>query len=311
MNIQHGFQDASAYRSGFVSIGNFDGVHLGHQRMISALVRHAQRLSCPSVVLTFDPHPLELLTPRQAPPRLCTLQRRAELLAECGVDCLVVFPTDASFLNQSPREFFDAILVGEFGASGLVEGPNFCFGKDRAGDVNTLRDYCTEAGLELEVVDGVELENRLVSSSEIRRLIHDGRVAAAAEMLGRPYRISGVVATGAARGRGLGFPTANLSDCETLLPAEGVYAAVGFARNEEYPAAIHIGPNPTFADQRQKTEIHLVEFDGGDLYGEMITVDFLDRLRNTVNFDSVDDLRDQLSRDVEAAMHVVRDRSEM
>jgi riboflavin kinase / FMN adenylyltransferase len=307
MNIQRGFEDASACRTGFVSIGNFDGVHLGHQRMIAALVGHARRASCPSVVLTFDPPPLTLLRPDQTTPRLCTTERKAELLTELGVDCLLVYPTNLRLLNLAPREFFDAILVRELAVKGVVEGPNFCFGKDRAGTADTLREYCTAAGIELEIVEAVTVDGRLVSSSGIRRLIRSGALAEAAGMLGRPYRISGVVARGAARGLNLGFPTANLSECASLLPGEGVYAGLGLVRNQVYSAAIHIGPNPTFADQQQKTEIHLIDYSGGNLYGETLSVDFLDRLRDTMHFNSAEALKEQLSHDVAAARMIVRD----
>lgn len=306
MIVQRGFEDAAAYRSGFVSIGNFDGVHLGHQRMISTLVRHARQASRPSVVLTFDPHPLELLAPEKAPPRLCSPQRKGELLAECGVDCLIVYPTDAELLNLTPREFFDRVLMQEIRTGGLVEGPNFCFGKDRAGDVTTLREFCSEAGVQLEIVEAVLLEGRLVSSSEIRKLIRAGNLAAAAAMLGRSYRITGEVERGAARGAGLGFPTANLGGCGVMLPGAGVYAALASVRGREYAAAVHIGPNPTFADQRQKTEVHLIDYAGGDLYGETISVEFLDRLRDTMEFGSAAALKEQLSCDVAAAQRIIQ-----
>lgn len=305
MIVQHGFQDSAAYRSGFVSIGNFDGVHLGHQRMISTLVRHARQASRPSVVLTFDPHPLELLAPAKAPPRLCTPRQKADLIAELGVDCLIVYPTDAGLLNLTPREFFDRVLMQEVGVSGLVEGPNFCFGKDRAGDVNTLREFCAGAGVQFEVVPAVSQQGRLVSSSEIRRLIREGHMREAAAMLGRPYRLSAEVQRGAARGAGLGFATANLAECTVMLPRAGVYAALGFVRGREYAAAVHVGPNPTFAEKQQKTEVHLIDYDGGDLYGETVSVDFLDWLRDTMEFDSPDALKAQLSCDVADARRII------
>jgi riboflavin kinase/FMN adenylyltransferase len=306
MIVQRGFEEAAAYRSGFVSIGNFDGVHLGHQRMISTLVRRAQQATRPSVVLTFDPHPLELLAPEKAPPRLCSPQRKAELLAECGVDCLIVYPTDAGLLNLSPREFFDRVLIEEVQTGGLVEGPNFCFGKDRAGDVTTLRKFCDEAGVQLDVVEAVSVRGRLVSSSEIRKLIREGSMAEAAVMLGRSYRITGEVQRGASRGAGLGFPTANLSECGVMLPCAGVYAALASVRGREYGAAVHIGPNPTFADPRQKTEVHLIDYVGGDLYGETISVDFLDRVRDTMEFGSAAALTEQLSCDVAEARRIIQ-----
>ena len=208
-----------------MSIGNFDGVHRGHQQMVGRLVEQAQAARAPAVVLTFDPHPIRLLAPDRAPPLLTTLEEKSRLLAGCGVDCLIVYPTDRELLELTPSAFFDGILREALQAKGLVEGPNFCFGRGRAGTVETLRGYCAEAGMSIEIAAPVSVGDQLVSSSAIRSDLAAGEFDRARAMLGRPYRLTGAVVRGAGRGRQLGFGTANLSDIRVLLPAGGVYAA--------------------------------------------------------------------------------------
>ncbi len=303
MLLQHDFQDPDAYRRGFVSIGNFDGVHRGHQSMISTLVEMARRFDVPAVVFTFDPHPITLLRPGSAPPPLSTVHRKAQLLRQIGVDCLIVYPTDQKLLDLTPREFFDRIILQEIQASGLVEGPNFFFGRDRAGDIHKLHEYCDESDLELKIVQPVSVGGRMVSSTVIRGLIATGEVAKAAELLGHRYRIRGLVATGAQRGHDLGFPTANLQDVPTVLPQDGVYAAIAITGSNTYPAAVNVGPNPTFGEHARKLEAHLIGF-SGDLYGQMLEVEFVERLRPTTSFAGIDQLKEQLARDIDQARQV-------
>ncbi|MBX3439547.1 MAG: bifunctional riboflavin kinase/FMN adenylyltransferase, partial [Planctomycetaceae bacterium] len=249
------------------------------------------------------PHPIALLAPGRVPPRLCTLERKAELLAQSGVDVLIAYPTDREFLSLSPDEFFQRIVCGELQALGLVEGPNFCFGKDRAGDVERLRTLCDASGRQLTVVDAVMQGDAVVSSSAIRTALREGRVSDAAAMLGRPYQLSGRVCSGAARGRAMGFPTANLAEIETLLPADGVYAGRVTFDGMERAAAVHLGPNPTFADQDRKLEVHLLDFNG-DLYDHTLSVDLLARVRDTMHFANVEALRTQLHEDIANVRHL-------
>jgi riboflavin kinase/FMN adenylyltransferase len=300
MHISHGFDDAAGLRNGFVSIGNFDGVHRGHQSMIAVLTRHAKTAGAPSVIFTFDPHPIALLRPGQSPPPLSTTERKIELLAQHGVDGVIVYPTDQPLLQLSPREFFDQIVIDRLDVRGLVEGPNFFFGHDRAGNIETLRDFCREAGKVLEIIPPVAVAGLLVSSSEIRRLIAAGQVRQAAGLLGCPYRISGSVVRGAERGRTIGFPTANLEGIRTVLPCDGVYAGRAKSGTTWYAAGINIGPNPTFADQDRKLEVHFIDY-AGDLYGARVAVEILDRLRDTVRFGSVAQLQTQLQADIDRA----------
>jgi riboflavin kinase/FMN adenylyltransferase len=297
MQVFHGLDDLAGCRSGYVSIGNFDGVHRGHQSMIAALTRQAMDEGAPSVIFTFDPHPIALLRPGQSPPPLSTTERKIELVSQHGVDAVVVYHTDQALLNLSPREFFDRIVLDRLDVRGLVEGPNFFFGHNRAGNIETLRDFCRAAARNLEVIPPVTVGDHLVSSTEIRRLIAGGQVREAAGLLGYAYRILGTVVRGAERGRTIGFPTANLEGIRTVLPRDGVYAGRAQVGQTWYVAAINLGPSPTFADQERKVEAHLVDF-AGDLYGGRVAVKFLDRLRDTVRFDSVELLKAQLASDI-------------
>ena len=267
--------------------------------MIDTLVGQAHAKKVPAVVFTLDPHPISLLSPGQVPPSLSTLARKAELLGSRGVDVLIAYPTDQALLDLSPEDFFRQVIRGELDAQGLVEGPNFCFGKDRAGDVKTLRQLCDRDGLTLTIVEAVTTAaETVVSSSQIRQAIGEGQIADAVAMLGHPYRLTGIVEPGARRGSGLGFPTANLSDVATLLPPDGVYAAHSEVDGGRYAAAVHLGSNPTFDDVTRKLEVHLVGFTG-DLYGRPLSIDLIDRVRDTMRFEDVESLRSQLAVDVE------------
>ncbi|MGQ0635910.1 MAG: bifunctional riboflavin kinase/FAD synthetase [Planctomycetaceae bacterium] len=300
MNILRGLAEAAAFRGAYVSIGNFDGVHCGHRSMLATLTGRARAARRPALVFTFDPHPIALLRPQQTPPPLTTTQRRLELLAESGVDATLVYATDQALLNLSPQNFFDRIIVGQLAARGLVEGPNFYFGHDRAGTIATLKEYCGQAAIDLEIVPPVIVDDLLVSSSEIRRLIARGEVRRAGKLLGAPYRLSGTVVGGARRGRTIGFPTANLADVRTLLPRDGVYAGRALVDSTWFAAAINVGANPTFSESERKVEAHLIDFEG-DLYDRALEVEFLERLRDTAQFAGPAELKRQLSRDVKQA----------
>jgi riboflavin kinase/FMN adenylyltransferase len=288
------------FRSGAVAIGNFDGVHRGHARIVAALVEQARRVDGPAVALTFDPHPARLLRPEQAPPPLTWTERKAELLAALGVDAVIAYPTDEALLQLSPEDFFEQIVRRRLDARALVEGPNFSFGRGRSGNIETLRELAGRAGVALEVVEPYVLDGEVVSSSRIRRAITAGDVRAAAEMLARPYRIRGTVAHGAGRGAKIGFPTANVEAIDTLLPAAGVYAGRGRARGQVWSAAISVGPNPTFGEHALKVEVHLIGC-RESLYGEPLEVDFLAHLRDVRAFASGEPLVEQMPRAVRRA----------
>jgi riboflavin kinase/FMN adenylyltransferase len=293
----------AACRNGALTIGNFDGVHRGHQALIAALRSQAEAVRGPAVALTFEPHPMEILRPGISPPPLLAVRERAEQLTRVGADHVVVLQINAEFLHLTAQLFFDRIIDRGFHAQGLVEGFNFAFGRDRQGTIDTLRKLCATKEKALAVLPPLVIDGSPVSSSRIRAVLEAGDVLEAATLLGRPYQIAGKVARGQERGRTLGFPTANLVQVRTLVPGDGVYAVRTVALGQTWAGAANIGPNPTFGEQARKVEVHLIGFQG-NLYGESVSVEFLERLRDTVRFSNVTSLIEQLRRDIEQARHL-------
>lgn len=292
-----------AARRGAVAVGNFDGVHRGHARIVDRLVAMARQVAGPAVVFTFDPHPVRILRPRDCPPPLTWTERKAHLLSRLGIDWIVVYPTDQQLLSLTPEQFFEHLIVERLDARAMVEGTNFCFGRNREGTVDVLRALADSARVRLDIVPPLMIDDEPVSSSRIRTLLARGHAEDACRMLTAPYRIRGMVTHGAGRGAKIGFPTANIDAVDTLLPGDGVYGGVAHANGGTWPAAINIGPNPTFGQIGRKIEAHLVGATM-QLYGRVLEVDFLSRLRDIHPFASVDDLREQLARDVERAREI-------
>ena len=292
-------------RGGALTIGNFDGVHRGHGLIINRLKTLAAKLNGAAIVFTFDPHPVRILCPEQTPPPLTWTNRKADLLAELGVDLVVAYPTDRELLQLTYREFFDQIVLEQLGAKAMVEGPNFFFGHGREGTVEKLAELCEENAIQLEIVEPLVDSESFVSSSRIRDLIKSGDVDRACQWLTHPYRIRGMVTHGAARGAKIGFPTANLDAIDTLVPAMGVYAGRTYVHGRSHWSAIHIGPNPTFGEDLPKVESHLLDFEAS-IYGETVEVDFISRLRDIRPFESADQLTDQLQLDIDATRTVAR-----
>ena len=234
-------------RGAYVTVGNFDGVHRGHERLLARLRAKGDAAGVPAMAITFDPHPVALLRPEKAPVPLVWPEREIALLKEAGATLVAVFRTGPWLLELSAREFFDRVIRDQLQARGIVEGPNFAFGHDRLGDVTILRSWCAEAGIDFEVVEPTVIDGQLVSSSWIRQCLSEGRVEEASRLLGHPHRIRGRVDHGAGRGAGLGFPTANLGAIDTLVPLEGVYAGRAWLNGQglPWPAACNIGPNPS------------------------------------------------------------------
>jgi riboflavin kinase/FMN adenylyltransferase len=290
------------------TIGEFDGVHRGHQLIVARAREVAQVRALPVVVITFDPHPDEVVRPGSHPPLLTTSRRRAELLAGLGADAVLVLPFSLEFSRLSPDEFVRVVLSERLHAAVVVVGENFRFGHKAAGDVSLLArlgekyDFTAE-GVPLLVVDGVT-----ISSTYIRECLAAGDVAAAALALGRPHRVEGVVVRGHMRGRGLGFPTANLeTPPHTATPADGIYAGwltsldLDGSEVSRWPAAISVGTNPTFGVGDRTVEAYALDRDDLDLYGTHAAIDFAARLRGTERFDSVEALVTQMHQDVSQA----------
>jgi riboflavin kinase/FMN adenylyltransferase len=271
--------------------------------LIKELRRQAQAIAGPAVALTFDPHPLEVLRPEQFLPQLTLLADRIENLHEVGVHQVLVLRVTPDLLQLRAAEFFDFILRERLAARAIVEGYNFGFGRNREGNVETLTSLCQQHGLALSIVPPLLVDAVPVSSSRVRNCLTSGDVRAAADLLGRPYRLRGVVGVGQRRGRKLGFPTANLEGIQTVVPGNGVYAVRVQMGDASWPGAANVGPNPTFDEFVRKVEVHLIDFEG-DLYGRSIALDFLARLRDTRPFAGPADLVRQLTEDVHAARRI-------
>lgn len=295
----------SQFKGGVVAVGNFDGVHLGHASLVARIVQTASAVNGPAVVITFDPPPITLLRP-DVPllPPITTLTRRAELLEKLGVSCLLALPTSQQLLNLSPVRFFEQILVDTLQIRGMVEGPNFRFGKDRAGDVVLLDALCQRAGLRFQVAESVDDSVGMISSSRIRGLIAEGKVDSANSMLTEPFQISGIVTRGSGRGAVLGFPTANIEPVHSLAPPHGVYAGQVAIDGRSFAAAVNIGPNPTFGEQRSKVEVHIIGFQQ-DLYGRHLACGLIKKVREVVRFSSKEELLQQISRDIASVRNLV------
>jgi len=307
MQRWHGLDDVPArWGRSVVTIGEFDGVHRGHQRIVRHAMTAAAELGLPVVVITFDPHPDEVVRPGSHPPLLGTATRRSQLLAGLGVDAVCVLPFTLEFSRLGPDEFVRAVLVDQLHAARVVVGENFRFGHKAAGDVALLGEMgekydFTALGVPLLTENGVT-----ISSTGIRAKLASGDVVGAAHDLGRPHRVEGVVVRGQQRGRSLGFPTANLQTLpHTAIPADGVYAgwlasldSAGL-ETERWPAAISVGTNPTFDGRERTVEAYALDRDDLDLYGTQVAVDFVARLRATLKFSSVADLIEQMHVDVE------------
>jgi riboflavin kinase/FMN adenylyltransferase len=292
-------------RGGAVAIGNFDGVHRGHVAIVRRLLERAEAVDGRAIVFTFDPHPVRLLRPEQCPPPLTWTERKAELLAAQGVDWIIAYPTDEALLQLSAADFFQHIVRDTLAARALVEGPNFYFGHNREGTIQRLAELSSAAEITLDIVPPVEIDGAIVSSSRVRDLIRAGQVEQALKLLSAPYRIRGLVTHGAGRGAKIGFPTANLSGVDTLLPALGVYAGRADVGGTNYPAAINLGPSPTFGDAMIRVEVHLLGLDE-PLYGQPLEVDFLARLRDIRPFDSPAALAEQLKRDIDQVKRIAK-----
>lgn len=281
-----------------LTVGVFDGVHRGHQQLISDAVRQARERQLPCVLLTFDPHPSEVVRPGSHPAQLTTLRRRAELAERLGVDVFCVLPFTPELSRTPADEFVHEVLVERLHVAVVVVGENFTFGYKAAGDVNLLRLLGSRFGFVAEGHNLVTADSLTYSSTYIRACIDAGDVTAAAEALGRPHRLEGIVVRGDQRGRQLGYPTANLSTPRyAAVPADGVYACWFVDRGKQLPAAVSVGSNPTFSGRERRIEAYVLDVDA-DYYGESVGLDFVVRLREMEKFSSSEALRRQIDDDV-------------
>ena len=299
-----------AFHGGAISIGKFDGMHLGHSLIVHRLKSYAHQRQIPAILVTFDPPPALLLQPNAGLKPICSLPRKIELIRHFHIDAVVVIPTTRELLQQSAETFFYETIQQRFQTQVVVAGRNFSFGRDRIGNPDVIKLYGQWTGIEVDIVDPLQIGEERVSSSGIRRLIQWGQMERVNELMPSPYRMTGTVIAGEERGRTLGFPTANLGDVQTILPKQGVYATATWIEGKRYGSTTHVGTNPTFDVATPKIEVFIHDFDG-DLYGQQIAVDFLALLREPIRFDSAEALVQQMHEDVARSRHISGDTGEV
>jgi riboflavin kinase/FMN adenylyltransferase len=283
-----------------MTIGNFDGVHLGHQAIFHTLRQRAGEVGGTALVLTFDPHPLKILAPQHCPPLITPTAKKLSLMQACKLDMVLCLPFTQDLANLTPEAFVEDVLVGIIGIREIHVGYDFAFGKGRQGTIALLQELGKRHRFHVHIIEPIGIEGRVVSSSVIRQWVEQGRVDEAALFLGRLYSIAGTVIAGYQKGRELGFPTANVHSTYELIPGRGVYAVVVDWRGQSYEGVANIGFNPTFGRTQLSIEIHLFDFTE-QLYGESVEVSFVKKIRDERAFPSVAELVRQIGQDVEAA----------
>ncbi|MCF8024106.1 MAG: bifunctional riboflavin kinase/FAD synthetase [Desulfobacteraceae bacterium] len=309
MKVIHGIEEIKEpFENAVVAIGNFDGVHLGHQAILRLVRKKAGEINGTSVAITFDPHPVKILGNNGSPPLITVFEQKIELIGQMGIDVLICIPFDQSFASVTAHEFLENILLDKIGMKAMVIGRDYTFGKNRKGTVSFLQQYAEKYGFAIVVPDWIPVssDNReRISSTHIREIIEAGRVADAKSLLGRDYQIRGEVCTGRDRGgRKLGFPTANIRIQDELCPKTGVYAVVVQTNQRFYKGVANIGYSPTFEDHLFTVEVHLLDF-SGDLYGEKIRVNFIDRIRDEKKFNNINELSGQIRADIKEARKIL------
>lgn len=287
-----------------ITIGNFDGVHRGHQALFQTVKQWAKRLDGQSVVMTFHPHPLEVLFPDKALTFITSHEQKLKLIADCGIDATIVIPFSREFSQISAHSFIEDLLVGKIGMKAIVVGHDYRFGHGREGDTRLLKKLGVKFGFEVDTITAIKLNDEVVSSTAIRQLIVNGEVREANRLLGRPFEVSGTVIYGRMRGASLGFPTANLRLPALTSPRTGVYVIEADVAGHRFGGAANLGFNPTFGDTELSLEVHLFDF-SRDIYGEPITVRFLERLRDEKRFAGPEELVEQIRKDVQTARKIL------
>lgn len=292
-----------------ITIGNFDGVHLGHREIFRKIVKEAGERNRKSVVITFDPHPQKIIHPERRPFFLLTsLNEKLDLINSCGVDAVILITFSIEFARVTAGEFVEDILWGKLRLSKLFVGYDYVFGKGKGGNAEFLKVYGKKLGFQVEEIGAVKTDGMISSSTNIRLSIFDGNVKLASEMLGRPYGVSGTVVKGYRRGTDIGYPTANIKS-EKVIPATGVYAIIAELEGARHQGVINIGRNPTFDNKAISAEVHLLDFEG-DIYGKTITILFIDRLRDEIKFKDPEELARQIKKDIERSREILSSRAE-
>ena len=284
-----------------VTIGNFDGVHVGHRRIVQEAVSLAGERKLTSVVMTFEPHPIKVMKPGNGPPLITLGEQKLRLINDADIDVIFFIPFTKQFAEISARDFVQNILIKRIGMKELIVGYDYVFGRNREGNIKLLQEMGNHFDFAVHVVEPIRIDDSLVSSTSIRKLVHEGSLSKARALLGRDYQISGTVVKGKNRGgRLLGFPTANLKLIDELTPKVGVYAVKVLIDDQTYEGLTNVGYNPTFGNGVFSVETHILDF-SGDLLGKSIRVNFIQRLRDEKNFETIGDLADQIGEDVKDA----------
>lgn len=295
------------FKNSVITIGSFDGIHLGHRKLMEYTKDFALELNSPSVVLTFHPHPLKVLHPEKKINLITTFEKKIELITETGMDYLIYITFTPEFANMPPEDFIKNIIVKKLNPLKIIVGHDFGFGVKKTGNINLLEKMSKEIGFELMVVEPVVIDNQIVSSTLIRRLVISGRVCAVKRFLGRHYSVHGLVVKGSGRGKKIGFPTANIIPEEELFPKDGVYVTQVMACGKIYDSVTNVGSNPTFDDVVRRIETYIYDFDG-DLYDKEIEVFFVERLREEIKFDNISELESRIKKDIELANLILKRR---
>jgi riboflavin kinase/FMN adenylyltransferase len=306
MKIFHGTENANIQKPTVLTLGVFDGLHLGHQRIMQTVVERANAVDAVPTAITFDPHPRAVLHPESAPPLLQTLDQRLANLQLLGIEQTIVVPFDRAFASQPAEDFLREIIHDRLHAKEVYLGKGFAFGKERGGNIEMLKKMSSELGFHADEVEEVQLRGHRISSSRIREMLADGRVNLTRRMLGRPYGVEGVIIRGNRRGHTIGFPTANLKPHNRVIPKFGVYATATLVDGTWRRSITNIGVRPTFETQAEPSiETYLFDFDG-DLYGDVLRVRFLHRIRDERKFNGIDELKAQIEKDSTRALNYFR-----
>jgi riboflavin kinase/FMN adenylyltransferase len=291
-----------------ITIGNFDGVHIGHQALFHEVMEKADILGGTAIAMTFEPHPIRVLKNNGHPPLITPYAQKVELIAKTGIDVLICIPFTREFASITAKEFVLDILMNRIGIQAIVVGKDYTFGKNREGNLNLLKSYAEAYDFEVDVVDWIPISNNTpsrISSTQIRKLLIDGKVREAHKLLGRYYQVSGVVVPGRNRGgKLLGFPTANIKLREELFPKNGIYAVTVDCLGKRHQGVANIGYSPTFDDNELTVEVYILDF-SKDLYGQSIVVKFIERIRDEIKFSGISELSHQIAQDVLKARDIL------
>ena len=306
--INHLEKITQPFKAAVITIGNFDGVHIGHQALFHEVIERADAIDGTSIAMTFEPHPIRVLKKNNHPPLITLYEQKTELIERAGIDVLICIPFTLEFASLPAEAFIKDLLVAKIGMQAIIVGEDYTFGKNREGDLTVLKSYASQMGYEVIVADWIKSPRNVsdrISSTKIRELVMAGEVEPARKMLGRHYQIRGLVVKGRDRGaKLLGVPTANIKLQDELCPKTGIYAVTVDYNNRLYKSVANIGYSPTFGDNEFTVEVHLLDF-AENIYGEKIRINFIQRIRNEKKFANISELKEQIKQDIKTAREIL------